>query len=191
MKTIALTLFAAALAVAQSSSSATTAPAKDSDKAAPTAEKKKPAQASKASPAQKPKDQKAAQQKAPPKAEPPVQTIPAGATEVEPNIYRYTDSNGKTWNYRQTPFGINKWEQPSSSESKPAPPPVVQPDQPKKEPIMVTDLGDGSYRFDKKTPFGHSTWVRKKSELSDQEKGLIDGQQVPDARAVASKPVGN
>ena len=38
-------------------------------------------------------------------------TIPAGAKLVEPNLYRYTDSNGKTWKYRQTPFGFSKWEE--------------------------------------------------------------------------------
>jgi hypothetical protein len=30
--------------------------------------------------------------------------LPAGATEVEPNLYRYTDAQGKTWMYRRTPF---------------------------------------------------------------------------------------
>ena len=39
------------------------------------------------------------------------------------------------------------------------------------QPIAVTDLGD-SFRFEKKTPFGASTWTRKKSELTDEEKAL-------------------
>jgi hypothetical protein len=185
MKIIALTLFAGALAFAQSSSSTTTtpaqAPAKDTAKT-PSADSKKP----------KPVASKAAAQKPPAKAEPAVQSIPAGAKEVEPNLYRYTDSNGKTWNYRQTPFGINKWEQTSAAAQQP-PQPVAQPEA-KKEPITVTDLGGESYRFDKKTPFGHSTWVRKKSELSDEEKALVDGQQtqsLPDANTAATKPAGN
>ena len=144
MKTIALTLFAAALGLAQSNSSATTTPSKDSAKASSTAQSKKPAQPSKASQNQKPPEQKA-------KAEPPLQSIPAGAKEVEPNLYRYTDSNGKTWNYRQTPFGISKSEETSVPASQAEPQPASQPNQATGEPVKVTDLGD-SYRFEKQTP---------------------------------------
>jgi hypothetical protein len=141
MKTITLTLFAAALGFAQSQSSApsATAPApKDASKTAATTAKKKPA------------PQPAA-----------TQSIPAGAKLVEPGLYRYTDASGKTWNYRQTPFGISKWEESSA--------PAPQPEPAAKEPVAVTDLGD-SYRFEKKTPFGQSSWTRKKSELTDEEK---------------------
>lgn len=180
MKTIALTLFAATLGIAQSNSSTAAAPAKK------TADQKK--------------SQKTAAQKPPAKAEPPVQTIPAGATQVEPNVYRYTDANGKTWNYRQTPFGINRWEQTSTPAPEPAPQPVPQSTSPsmfqsthiKTEPITVTDQGD-SYLFDKKTPFGHSTWTRKKSEVTDEEKAAINAQQAQSApdSSVATKPAGN
>jgi hypothetical protein len=174
MKTIAFTLFAAALGIAQSqtgtpnqsNSSTTAAPA-------PKAQNKKPVQPSKATPEQKAK------------AQSQTQSIPAGATQVEPNLYRYTDSSGKTWNYRQTPFGISRWEESTA--------PAAQPAPAKNEPVVVTDLGD-SYRFEKKTPFGQSTWVRKKSELTDDEKALTADQQAPsDAHrsSVVSKPAGN
>lgn len=180
MKTIALTLFAAVLSFAQSNSSTTATPAKK------TADQKK--------------SQKTAAQKPPAKLEPPVQTIPAGATQVEPNVYRYTDANGKTWNYRQTPFGINRWEQTSTPATEPVQQPVPQSSSPsmfqstqiKTEPITVTDQGD-SYLFDKKTPFGHSTWTRKKSDVTDEEKAVINAQQnqsTPDT-AVTTKPAGN
>ena len=160
MKTIALTLLAAALGIAQSQSntsgqSNTSAPAaapKAAPKAGSTAQKKKPAQPT--------SQEKAA-------AQSQTQTIPAGATQVEPNLYRFTDSSGKTWNYRQTPFGISKWEETSTPAAQPTP----QPAQVKSDPVLVTDLGD-SYRFEKKTPFGTSTWVRKKSDLTDEEKVL-------------------
>ncbi len=108
---------------------------------------------------------------------------PSGATQVEPNLYRYTDSDGKTWNYRQTPFGISKWEENSVPQAAPA----------KSEPVVVTDLGD-SYRFEKKTPFGESTWIRKKSELTDEEIGLTQSpraQSNPNQNRVDSKPAGN
>lgn len=183
MKTIALTLLAAALAFAQNTSTTTTTPAKK------TADQKK--------------SQKATAPKPPAKAEPPVQTIPTGAKQVGPNLYRYTDSNGKTWNYRQTPFGINRWEQTSTPGPEPAPQPaapaappstpsVFQTAHVKTEPINVTDQGD-SYRFDKNTPFGHSTWVRKKSEVTDEEKAAIAAQQAqsgPDSAGTA-KTAGN
>jgi hypothetical protein len=186
MKTIALTLFTAALGFAQSPSStaapatpaatstpkAAAAPKKTTKAAAAPAQKsaaqnKKPAQPAKLSPEQQAKAQQ-------------IPTVPAEAKQVGPNLYRLTDSNGKTWNYRKTPFGVSKWEEAST----PPPQPVVS------QPIAVTDLGD-SYRFEKKTPFGASTWNRKKSELTDQEKALASGQQSqPDASGttVVSKP---
>jgi hypothetical protein len=170
MKTIALIVFAAALGFAQST---TPAPApKAAPKAASAAQTKKPAQPSKPAPD--------------PKAKAQSQAIPAGATLVEPNLYRYTDSSGKTWNYRQTPFGISKWEEAASPAAQGIP-------QAKAEPALVTDLGD-SYRFERKTPFGTSTWVHKKSELTDEEKALAGIQQAPsepDSGSIVSKPAGN
>jgi hypothetical protein len=159
MKTIALTLLAAALGIAQSQSNTSG----QSNTSAPAAAPKAPPKAvsaQKKKPAQPTAQEKAAQQSQ-------TQTIPAGATQVEPNLYRFTDSSGKTWNYRQTPFGISKWEETSTPAAQPTPPPA----QVKSDPVVVTDLGD-SYRFEKKTPFGTSTWVRKKSELTDEEKVL-------------------
>jgi hypothetical protein len=181
MKTIAITLFAAGIAFAQSTSSDAAdrnAAARDRA-AAQTVQNQKPA-------AQKAKNQKP---KEAAKAEPPVQSIPAGAKQIAPNIYQLTDSSGKTWNYRQTPFGINKWEEtgPSGAQTAPEASPA------KSDPIAFTDLGD-SYRFEKKTPFGTNTWVRKKSELSDDEKTLVAGPQTGSASkpsSDSSKPAGN
>ncbi len=158
MKIITLTLFAAAVGMAQSQSSTpaaatpagTAAASKAAAKAPSNAPDKKPPQPSKPSPGQKTGEQ----------------SIPAGAALVEPFLYRYTDSSGKTWMYRQTPFGVSKWEESSI----PAPQAPVA----KSEPVVVTDLGD-SVRFEKKTPFGAGTWVRKKTELNDEEKALVDG----------------
>jgi hypothetical protein len=192
MKTIALTLFAAALGLAQSSTSPATTPAttpatpparrsaplvpRPAPKAATAAQSRKTAQ-----PSKPPQGQKA-------KAPTPAPSIPPGATLLEPNLYRYTDSSGKTWNYRQTPFGITKWEETSA----PAAHSTAHPNPGKSEPVSVTDLGD-SYRFQKKTPFGESNWVRKKSELTDEEKALVQGQPQSAAPVtnVASKPTGN
>jgi len=183
MKTIALTLFAAALGFAQSSSSAAATPAPTSaSQAEPAAQSKKPAQAAKPAPG---------------KPEGPAQTIPASAKQVEPHLYRFTDSNGKTWNYRQTPFGISKWEETSApapqASGQPAPQPASQATQVHSDPVVVTDLGD-SYRFEKKTPFGQSTWVHKKTELTDEEKAWAAGQQSqadPARTGVNTKPARN
>lgn len=97
-------------------------------------------------------------------------TIPAGATEVEPNLYRATDADGKTWMYKRTPFGISKWE------DKPSAQPVVE----SSPPVHVTEMGD-SVQFEKSTPFGKSKWMRKKSELTDQEKAWV-------AKALSAAP---
>lgn len=91
--------------------------------------------------------------------------IPKGATEVEPNLFRYADAHGKFWFARVTPFGISAWEdKPALSvpviEAKDSPPP------------KTTDLGD-SIRFEKKSPFGETTWVKKKSELTDEERDWL------------------
>src|SRR5215470_7531709 len=36
--------------------------------------------------------------------------IPKGAVETEPGTFRYTDSDGKKWIYRKTPFGVARLE---------------------------------------------------------------------------------
>ncbi len=89
--------------------------------------------------------------------------IPAGAVEVSPHTYAYTDAQGVKWTYRQTPFGMTKWK-----ESDVPPPPVVK----APNPVKATDLGD-SIRFERTTPMGHFVWTRKKSELSADEKALV------------------
>jgi hypothetical protein len=94
-------------------------------------------------------------------------TVPQGAKEIEPNLYRYTDAEGKTWMYRKTPFGISKWE------DKPVPP---KPDTGAAPPVAITDLGD-SVQFDRPTPFGNSRTIRKKAELTDDEKALIQREE--------------
>jgi hypothetical protein len=92
-----------------------------------------------------------------------LQSIPNGATQAGPNLYRYTDGSGKAWLYIRTPFGISK------REDKPATPPSATYDS---QLVTVTDLGD-SVRFERKVPFGVMTWVSKKSELTDGEQVML------------------
>jgi hypothetical protein len=90
-------------------------------------------------------------------------SIPAGATQVEPYLYRYQDKDGKKWLYRQTPFGIVKMEDK-------APAAAVED---RSNPVVVKDQGE-SVKFEKKTPFGLQSWTRKKTDLTDDEKALIE-----------------
>src|SRR5665213_2665176 len=178
MKTIALTLFAAALGFAQNRISTVTPVILNTPRPVATTTKKKPPQPAKLTPEQQAKAQRSQ-----------TLSIPAGAKLVEPNLYRYTDSDGKTWNYRQTPFGVSKWEETSA----PAAQPAHESSQAKSVPVVVTDLGD-RYRFDKKTPFGQSSWTRKKSELTDEEKALTGDRQTqsnPNQTSVNGKAAGN
>ncbi len=104
---------------------------------------------------------------------------------MEPNTYRYTDSSGKTWMYRQTPFGISRWEDSPAA----ATPQLA----PQSQPTSVTDLGD-SVRFERKTAFGVSQWVRKKTELTDEEKALVEKESTqPENRGaeIVSLPLSN
>ena len=89
--------------------------------------------------------------------------IPAGAKEVQPYTYSFTDAAGTKWMYRQTPFGLMKWQ--DSDIPKPA-----MAEQP--NPVSASDLGD-RIRFERKTPFGQYVWTKKKTELSGDEKGLL------------------
>ncbi|HEY6393738.1 MAG TPA: hypothetical protein VIX89_20820 [Bryobacteraceae bacterium] len=93
-------------------------------------------------------------------------TLPSGAKEVEPGLYRYTDAQGKTWMYRNTPFGLAKWEDKPATAA-----PLVQP----AVPVSATDLGD-SVRFERQTPFGQQKWTKKKTDLTEDEKAYLKKQ---------------
>jgi len=93
-------------------------------------------------------------------------TVPEGAKQVGPYLFRYTDPQGKNWMYRQTPFGVSKWEDKPDEQKLSIPDPVQ---------TTVKDLGD-SVQFERPTPFGPARWIRKKSELSDEEKALVAKQ---------------
>jgi len=101
--------------------------------------------------------------------------IPADAALVEPYLYRVVDSNGKVWMYRQTPFGVVKWEVKAETSL------------PADGLFSVTDLGD-SVRFERTTPFGVTRWIRKKTDLSGDEKASLAREQTPPINATAEKP---
>lgn len=90
-------------------------------------------------------------------------TIPAGAREAQSNTYSYTDAQGNQWMYCQTPFGVTKWQ------ASDVPAPTVKQQT---NPVTVTELGD-QIRFERRTPFGQYVWTKKKSEISGDEKLLL------------------
>ncbi len=99
--------------------------------------------------------------------------VPADAVEIAPRVWRHTDKSGKTWIYRQTPFGLSKVEDMSAGVAAGSMPAVPGP-QPVE--VKATDLGE-TIRFEKPTPMGNRVWTRKKSELSTEEKEWLDKSQ--------------
>jgi hypothetical protein len=106
-------------------------------------------------------------------------TIPADATEVTPGIYRHTDSSGKSWRYRKTPFGVVKMEDKSPDATPPASPDTPSnpfggaPGASAAANITAVEEGD-TVRFERATPFGPYKWTRKKSELTADEQQVLE-----------------
>src|SRR3984885_12217395 len=88
-------------------------------------------------------------------------TVPAGAVQVSPGLYRWTDKDGKGWMYRRTPFGVSRWEEDSEDTKQKA---IVQQ-------TTAVEQGD-SVRFERVSPFGKQTWVKKKTELDETEQKI-------------------
>ena len=91
----------------------------------------------------------------------PVQpiTVPKGAVKTDDG-YRFVDAKGKVWIYRETPFGVTK-------AAYIAPTPKAKPGA-SDELVEATDAGD-SVSFRRTSPFGTTTWQKKKAELSPDE----------------------
>ena len=92
--------------------------------------------------------------------------VPADATEVSPGLYHWTDGAGKGWMYRRTPFGVSRWADDSEDTKQKA---IV-------EQTTAVEQGD-SIRFERSSPFGKRTWVRKKTELDETEQKIWAHQQ--------------
>ena len=94
--------------------------------------------------------------------------VPAGAVEIEPNIFKYTDKSGKATYYRKSPFGVSYY-----SPEKAVPKSVASNSAPSSSETQAYDQGD-SVKFIRPGPFGNYTWIRKKSELNEDEKEAFD-----------------
>lgn len=89
--------------------------------------------------------------------------VPEGAVKVDNLTWRHTDAEGKSWTYRQTPFGLVRFETPEEEESE------AEAIRSNSAGLKAFDEGD-EVRFEKQGPFGTYRWVRKKTELTDEEK---------------------
>ncbi len=98
--------------------------------------------------------------------------IPADAEEVEPNIFKHTDNAGKVTYYRRSPFGVAYYtpveKGTSNSATRSAAPSSASTGE-----MTGVDQGD-SVKFTRPGPFGLYTWIRKKSEMSDDEKAAFE-----------------
>jgi len=96
----------------------------------------------------------------------PVQEIPAGAKQIGPQVFSYTDGQGKKWLYYKTPFGIAKREDLPPTEEEIAR--ARASEEAEVASITATEDGD-EIRFERKGPFGLYRWKRKKAELTETE----------------------
>jgi hypothetical protein len=158
MVVLALAGISAALAQDQT----TPAPVKPADKTTAAAKKKPAAKTTTA--AAKPAP--VAAKPAPPTMKPLV--IPPDAVLTPNGTYSYTDKAGKKWIYSKTPFGVSKIEDMGG-----APSGFVT--TPKEQLIKTTDAGD-TVKFERQTPFGTTKWEKKKSEMTDEERGIFQTQ---------------
>jgi hypothetical protein len=96
-------------------------------------------------------------------------TIPKDAVKEASGTYSYTDKQGKKWIYRDTPFGVTKTIAPEpGADTRPNPNRAAVP-------TTVIDKGD-TVRFERPSPFGKMVWEKRKSDLTDEERKMVDAQ---------------
>lgn len=108
--------------------------------------------------------------------------VPKDAVQLEPNVWKWTDPQGKVWHFRKTPFGVTHYDPAVAAalnEVANKPP----------EGMKATDAGD-EVRFERPTPFGTSKWTKKKTELDEVERRVWerDRPKPPEEKAPEVKP---
>jgi hypothetical protein len=132
-------------------------------------------------------------------------TIPKGATEVEPGVFKHKDASGKSYTYRKTPFGVIKSLDGAADKPTETPVPVKTAGAPQETPfgdikkqtqaqIKVVEKGD-TLEFERTSPFGGIRWKNKKDQLTPEEReawertrsGATTGSQAAGSQAAGSK----
>ena len=112
-----------------------------------------------------------------PKAASSPSALPPGAVQTAAQTWSYTDPQGKKWTYRQTPFGMARFEEHDTSAA------AAEIERKQVEQTRAFEDGD-SIRFERPGPFGVYSWKQKKTELNSLERTVWDrehGRQ-PNAR---------
>lgn len=91
-------------------------------------------------------------------------TIPKDAVEIEPGLFQAKDDKGKVWHYTRTPFGVRRFEPQEQADTTAA-------DAAR---MIVAGEENGVVRFQRKTPFGLTSWTRKKDQLNAAEKMAVE-----------------
>lgn len=128
------------------------------------------------------------------------ESVPKGATEIQPGVYKHTDSAGKTSIFRKTPFGVVKSSEPAqsvksvesaetatSTRSREGATPFgnVKANG-KKQEVKVVERGD-VLEFERLSPFGSYRWKRNKNELTPEEREIWTRNQAGQTPAPAAQ----
>ncbi|MDP9170666.1 MAG: hypothetical protein M3N54_08620 [Acidobacteriota bacterium] len=114
--------------------------------------------------AKKKADTKAAQPAA------PGLEIPKDAVHNADGTFSWTDKDGKKWLYAKTPFGVMRSPADTTPEATQS---AVSGTTLKY--TKATDNGD-TVKFERTTPFGPVVWEKKKTELTADEKSILEYQ---------------
>jgi hypothetical protein len=125
----------------------------------------------------------------------PQATIPAGAVKTPEGAYRFTDAQGKSWIYRETPFGVSRVPDAplhaagtssvqtpfgaTKTSGAPAAATAVTAGKPAGDSTaQVTAVAKGdTIQFQKPTPFGATSWKKNKSDLTPEEQKIWEREQ--------------
>lgn len=107
--------------------------------------------------------------------------LPKDAVETAPFTWRWTDQEGKRWVYRQTPFGLVRYEDQEREDAAEA--------APDGRPQLEAYEEGERVRFERLTPFGKQRWYRVKSELEGEEReAWLRSRKTPETRPSSEKP---
>ncbi len=102
-------------------------------------------------------------------------TVPPEAVPIGPGAWRYVDKNGKAWIYKATLMAIVRMPESDSDSKYPG--------------LKVTEKGD-TIRFERPAQTGTVVWERKRSELNEEEKAMLEyaKPKVEEAKAAEKAP---